>query len=284
MGTKIPDATIEKGNDGKLYLKNFYTQLPVAKKEIWRRWRDEELKRRVEKFLEGNLEKFFFTRPKAILARFLATPDIEFFRFLNQSKKLDLDALCLEYLDDIFLTANKDKYHLGKMFFYNGKGKNNGNKITSKKIIDLELSSKKPIKKIKTFWEENFIQFHHRILNSSIPKIYKLLDVSKHISEWGKNNKKNNVQKNYCLYYLTLSIGHGILLENYLLNNDREESAFVKNKIVPTFNYLKNKFKVKPIISTLMPTKLADDIRCWCYHEMIQLNFDTDTQKNNNGL
>jgi len=38
---KILEATIEKGPNG-LYLKNFYTPLSVAKKEIWRRWNDEE--------------------------------------------------------------------------------------------------------------------------------------------------------------------------------------------------------------------------------------------------
>ena len=38
------EAKIVKGADGKLKLENFYTPLEEAKKEIWRRWNDKELK------------------------------------------------------------------------------------------------------------------------------------------------------------------------------------------------------------------------------------------------
>ena len=36
-------------------IKDIYTPLSVAKKEIWRRWNDKELRKKVENFLGGDL-------------------------------------------------------------------------------------------------------------------------------------------------------------------------------------------------------------------------------------
>lgn len=65
------EAKIVKGKDGKLRLENFYTPLSKAKDEIWKRWNDEELKKKVEKFLGGDLPKYFKGNPKAVFCEIL---------------------------------------------------------------------------------------------------------------------------------------------------------------------------------------------------------------------
>ena len=40
-------------------IKDIYTPLSVAKKEIWRRWNDKELRKKVEKFLGGDIPEVF---------------------------------------------------------------------------------------------------------------------------------------------------------------------------------------------------------------------------------
>ncbi len=39
----------------KFDIKEIYTPLSVAKKEIWRRWNDKELRKKVEDFLGGDM-------------------------------------------------------------------------------------------------------------------------------------------------------------------------------------------------------------------------------------
>jgi hypothetical protein len=40
-----------------LRLENFYTPLSEAKREIWRRWNDKALRKKVEEFLDGDVPK-----------------------------------------------------------------------------------------------------------------------------------------------------------------------------------------------------------------------------------
>lgn len=39
-------------------IKDIYTPLSVAEKEVWRRWNDKELRKKVEDFLGGDVPEF----------------------------------------------------------------------------------------------------------------------------------------------------------------------------------------------------------------------------------
>jgi hypothetical protein len=101
----------------------FYTPLEQAKEEIWKRWRDKDLRLKVEEFL-GDIPQPFQEAPKAVLSRQIGTPNFEFFRFLELSSKANLSPLITEYINDKFVTNNVDKLALAKMPFYKGR---NGN-------------------------------------------------------------------------------------------------------------------------------------------------------------
>lgn len=262
----IPKATIAKGDDGQLYLKNFYTPLSVAKKEIWRRWNDEKLKKKVEYLLGKEIKKYFNGKPKSFFARQVMSPNFETIRFVNLSKKANLQPLCLEYTEDNFNPSSSDKYFLAKMFFYGGKGKNGGKKLSAMNIIDFDKCDSKKFCDMTTNTNKNFVDFHHDLLHSTIPGSNKMhIDLSPYVKKAEKNEYKKIV-------YLTLSVAHGILFENFLLDDSvvsRKEIDFTNNRILPLFNNLTKKFGVKPLISNLDPLENECDLCWWSYPEEV---------------
>jgi uncharacterized protein len=103
----------------------FYTSLEEAKEEIWKRWRDMDLRRKVQDFI-GNIPQQMQDAPKAVLDRNIATPNLEFFYFLELSSKTNLSPLVTEYISDKFVTNNVDKLALAKMPFFKGRNENRG--------------------------------------------------------------------------------------------------------------------------------------------------------------
>jgi len=256
-------ARVVRGKDGKLKLEDFYTPLWEAKKEIRRRWNDKELKKKVEEFLGKSFPDFMGKKPRAVLARHLNTPDNEFFRFLDLSKKVNLAPVCPEYLDDIFIPENKDKHCLGKLYFHSGKGRNGGDKINILKIIDFKEAERKKIKEIKTIWGENLADFHHKLLiNSFGEKAPEISDASKWIKKIGGNPSK------YYLVFLALFIRNGILFENFI--NTKDEKKFINTALRPNFEKLYKLFGLKPLIVPLFSLKEINDVYWNCYPEKIK--------------
>lgn len=61
---------------------DLYTSLEVAKEEVWRRWNDAALGGKIADFV-GTVPSPFTIQPRAHLARSIATPNNELFRFLE---------------------------------------------------------------------------------------------------------------------------------------------------------------------------------------------------------
>jgi len=244
-----------------------YTSLEEAKKEIWTRWNDKELRRKVEKYLNGNIPEPFLAEPKAVYADHLASPDWSFFNFYEKSKEANLKPVIFEYLEDVFVTTNFSKASLAKMTFYHGKN-DHGDMITSNKhIIDLSgKNEKKRIKDICTLSGENFVDFHHRAVNEFCDGI-EFYDGSDWLHKMG--NKPINYYKNM----LALYIRNGILFENYLLN-DSKERKFIEEIIMPSVEFIKKEFGLKPLIVRLIPRSEEESKYWWCYPEFIKILLD----------
>ena len=60
-------------------IKHIYTPLEEAKEEIWRRWNDKALRKKVEEFLGGDIPDLFKKKPCAVLARSVVSPNFELF-------------------------------------------------------------------------------------------------------------------------------------------------------------------------------------------------------------
>ena len=148
-------------------LDEIYTPIEEAKKEIERRWNDKELEKKVNEYLDGNIPDVFKKEPKGVCTFHIATPNWAFFHLWMASNSIGLKPLVFEYTEDNFITTNFDKVSLAKMVFYHGKDDNGDMIKSSKHIIYLDgRNEKKKLKDLITLWDENFVDFHHRALNT----------------------------------------------------------------------------------------------------------------------
>lgn len=244
---------IPENNKEDFNIEDIYTSLSVAKEEIWRRWNDKELRKKVEKFIGGNIPEFLKEKPRAYLARHVASPNNEFIRFVDMAKLCDLEPICLEYLNDKFRTENEDKYYLGKLTFYSGIGKGGGYKVTGNNIIPFNESENKLICNINTIWGEKLTDFHHNIFNSYFPEHKnKFIDMSEWVYTLGSKSEK------YYLKYLSIFITQGILFENFISKKNHRELEFTKNIVLPCVRKIYDEFGLKPLIIALNPIEDED--------------------------
>lgn len=236
-----------------------YTPLSEAKEEIWRRWNDKELRKKVEDFLGGDIPEVLRESPRACLARSIASPNFEAVHFIKLSKEIDVEALFLEYFNDSFVTKNFDKYYLGKMYFHGGVGKNGGSKLDALKVLNYKSNNDgKKMYELETVWGNNLADFHHQLLDIA-DKNYSLnrFDVSDFFKSVGSHAEK------YYPYFLTLFICHGVLFENYLLNN--EQVRFVRNVFLPNYKKVQKILGLKPLIVRLFSNEEEENIY-WKYY------------------
>jgi hypothetical protein len=238
------EAKIVKGRDGKLNLENFYTPLSEARKEIWRRWNDDKLRKKVEDFLEGYVPNVFSEEPKAILFRYIATPDFEYSRARDLSDEIGLKLLYLEYLGDKFCTINPDKRTLGRMIFFHAKNINGDNIISKKNIFDLAQNDGKPFEEIITFSGINLVDFHHQLFKSYFWNS-DFWDITNFAKQRGKNASETYP------FFLSLFACFGVLFEAYDINHSKEEYRFVDKVVCPAFNRISKTLGVNPIIVRL---------------------------------
>lgn len=239
-------------------VEDIYTPLEEAKKEIWRRWNDKELQKKVDNLFGGDIPKFLRETPKTFLARHVATPNFGFLRFLDLSKKVGLDWVCPEYLQDTFVSKNPDKYFLGKLFVYEGLGKHEGEKISIKKIVNFNEMDGKPFCEVKTLQGMNFVDFHHRkLLESGVNYIGHVPDISDWLRRHGSSPSA------FYPYLLSLFVRNAILFDNFLLKGP--ETDFVKRIFFPNLLAVEKEFDLKPLIVRLAPKdKEASDY--WFYY------------------
>jgi uncharacterized protein len=248
----------KKKNEEELNINDIYTPLSVAKEEIWRRWNDKELTKKLNKFFKNDKSSFVKGSPKAFLVRNVTSPNKEFFRFLDIASGLELEENFLEFTKDKFTANNDLKYHLGKCFFFSGLGKNGGNKLSTMRIINFNTAEGKSFDKIDTIFGNNLVDFHHFLIEECLPNFKsKIID----ISEW--LSKKGSISSSFYSNYLAFFIRNGVLFENFLM--DGTEAELTKNVVIPAIKKLENMFGVRPLIVPLLPLEDASD-PYWCYY------------------
>jgi hypothetical protein len=234
----------------KFLVEKIYVTPTQAARELEKRRANKELLREVMKFLEGKLPTTLQKSPKAVLARVLATPNFEYLEFLRLAQEAKMEPWCLEYTEDKFRAENFDKYYLGKLFFNYGIGKKGGEKLSAKKVIDFDAAEGKLIKNIETLWGENFVDFHHRLVCSVLPDGGHFEDASWWIDE---NGKKSSL---FYPYYLALFLCHGVLFENFLL----EDKPLIEDMFLPAVSTIFEKFQLYPLVVPLSCIEQEYDI------------------------
>ena len=237
-------------------LDEIYTPLEEAKAEIRRRWNDAELKKKVEKFVGSKVPDHLDSTPKACLARDVFSPNVETFEFIKLAREVGLPPLCMEHLDDIFFTINKNKMSLARMSFIGA-----GNSVDTFDIVNFKANDKKHIHDVCTLWGESLVDFHHKLAD------FYLNDVE-HFDISGWYGERGGCSTRYYPFLLALFIRNGILFENFL--DDGREAEFTHNVVIPTFERIVEHFGCKPLIVRISP-KDEESSNRWCYYEMSKI-------------
>ncbi|HOX30483.1 MAG TPA: hypothetical protein P5080_04800 [Candidatus Paceibacterota bacterium] len=238
---------------------NVYTNLNLAKDEIWQRWNNRILREKVNRYLNGDIPPFLTDGPKAYLAAHVASPNYGFLEYLKASKEMNLLCAIPEYRKDKYVSKNECKYYIARLFLYGGKGKKGGQKIETKTIIDISGSEGKKFSEIKTVWNEDFIGFHHKLLNLLCPGL--LANICD-FSDWIIRNGGRPVE--FYEKFLSLFVCNAVLFENFLIGN-REERVFFREVVIPSFKRVQNIFGVKPLIVPTVPLESQNDLY-WQYY------------------
>jgi len=237
-----------------------YSTLEEAKIEIWKRFNDQLLRKEVEAFL-GTFPLSLLpyrNTPIAWHAVHVVSPDISLHHFVKLAEEIQLPPVVSQHLEDKFCPENKVKYHLGKLCFYEGIGKHGGQKTSYFRAINLDGWRGKSLNEITTLWGENFVDFHHSVLLSS--KINNKIKTFE-FYEWRASNA-NKIDQFY-VQFLSLSLCHGVLFDNYLTNGT--EADFSNNIYLPAFEKVQSLFGVKPLVVRLAPKESEEDLYWYCY-------------------
>lgn len=238
-------------------LRNYiYTNYSDLDEELKQRKKNIKLKKAVEKFWGNNkLTEIVSNEPRAVLSRAIFTPNLEFEYFIDVIKDFNLKPLLLEYQGK-FVAKNLEKYHLCRMFFREKAGKHGTLLMNSKNIVDFNITEGKDFSSIHTHWEENVVDFHHRLLEFKYPGMTKNIV---NFTEWF--NKTRYLTEHYYFYFFSLFLYHGVLFENFLID-DKEESIFLKDHVFSSFEAVHEYFGVKPLIFSLLPIE-NEKFRTW---------------------
>jgi hypothetical protein len=241
-------------------LSELYTPLEEAKEEIWERWNNASLRKKVANFLGDNIPGPFQDSPKAVLSRNIRTPNFESYHFLKKSKQVGLTPLFGEFTADKFCTKNREKLFLAKIPIIMGRNKAGSTIIQYYRVVDLPKSEGTPLDSMVTLWEENFVSFHHRIYES----LYGNGDVTT-FDFW--SCLKGNCPLEKYEQTFALFTCHGILFENYLTygRNHKYEHAFTRNVIWPAFHKVHEMLGVKPLQVRLLDEESEDNLS-WQYY------------------
>jgi hypothetical protein len=240
-------------------VEDIYTPLEEAKKEIERRWNDEELKKKVEKFLNNDIPDIFKNEPCAVLVRDIITPNNEFRFFMDIASDLNMKTVFVEYSKSKFVAKNLNKYHLCCPHCYEDPVNLINPIIKKNKIVDFNLMEGKPLNEVITKDGQNLIDFHHKILKERYPHI-KDEDIFD-FYDWFNNHR--NVDGYYYLHYLALFLCFGILFDNFIFSNGEKE--FTEEKIIPSIKKLTEIFGVKPLIVPATPLEYENNLFWWYY-------------------
>lgn len=250
----IPDiATLI--SDRELFKSFVYTPLWEAVEELKKRWEDG--KNHLPKSIPRNVENGF----NAIYSVCTVTPNYEVMRFMWASDAFGLKPVIFERKYDKFVPQNNPwKYSLGRVGVHEKADKNGKAIIKFKSIVDFNKYSGKPISEVKTLWDQPIVDFHHELFLSRFPSFQESENIFDN-SEWFI--EVGGTTRAYYDALLSLTIRHGILFDNFLL--DRKEGAFTRDVFLPAFLDVYKNSGMKPLIVALEPNDLEGDV-FWLSH------------------
>lgn len=251
---------IKRGLIGSLFKGSGYEDLlmPLADavEEVRRRSEDPEIKRRVAAYLAGDIPEYFKEEPILYMARHVASPNFETLRFLHLVSSVGLPAYIGQDAKDTFVHQNQLKKALGKLPIHMGASMKYGElheRYRFETIVDFNHADGKRFDTIRTQWGESLVEFHNELLRDLSRVPVRIVDDS----EWIDRQHRGDLRAHY-ERFLALFVAHGILFEDYLLE-DKEEAVFMKRVLRPAFRRIEKEIGLRPLIVRLTPTSIESE-------------------------
>ena len=223
-----------------------------------KRKNDPILRKKIIDFFGNDFPTFLEIDQKyGFFSRCIPTPNTECKYFIDLATSIDLKPCFLEY-DDKVVSRNPDKYHLCTLYLYK-RNKNGVYETHSQRIVDFNEYEGSLFSEINTLWGEPLREFHLNLLKEE--GLYSKMEI-KDITSWFNLTRLKGGY--YYFYFLSLFIYHGILFENYLLE-DREEGEFINAKVLTSILAIEKFFGVKPLIVPLLPLEVEKHMHWLSY-------------------
>lgn len=235
---------------------SIYISLDEAREEIAKRWKDEDLKKKIEEELGDKFMKNLFSEPRGVYFHQVCSPDNGFMFFYQCAKYAGTLPLGMEYLGDIFVHFNEDKKAMGRLrVVLENKEK------ALLDIMDFHANEKKTLGDVMLINGERMVDFHHHLFEKFDFEV-DLFDNT----DWF--HKFKNAQDYY--YFLLLHfVAHGVLFEVFQLEEgaDEKESFFSREIILPAIKIIHDKFGAEPLIVRIYPENQTkdEDFYWWSY-------------------
>ena len=231
--------------------KYLYTDQKTILAELESRKNNPLLKKQVEDFWGELCPDFLYNEElKGFFARPIITPNMETRFFIDIAKDFNVTPLFMEFPDK-FATVNKSKYHLAKPHFFFTSRK--GTRVVERNgLVDFNKWEGKALAEVETFSGKKLKEIHNKLFSEAFPEHREnLVD----ISLWF-DAVRNGYDDYYYLGFLALGISHGVIFENFMLDDERERDFFL-SKVAPSFRKIEELFGLKPLISPVLPVSNA---------------------------
>ncbi len=228
------------------------TPFSFALKELKKRQTDPTLRARVEEYLGNDLPTYFKDGPVLYLCRHVASPNIQTLRFLHLMKAEGMKTVIGQDVKDLFVSHNQLKKSLGKLPICTGIFQSSqGSRIEQFRkvsIIDFNAWNGKPLNTISTLWGEPFVEFHNSLFKQLTDECVHIEDDSAWVDRYHRGDLLAEYKK-----FLALFLVHGIMFEDYPIEDSSTEAAFVTDILRPAFTHIEEVFGIRPLIAPLVP-------------------------------
>ncbi|MBU0721915.1 hypothetical protein KKA93_00445 [Patescibacteria group bacterium] len=253
-------------SDQNIFSQIIYTPIFEARQLLEKRRKNPEFMAKIEKLLKGNIPALLKNKKCGIMARQLATPNLENRMFISLANGNGLHPVFLEYFDDKFTSNNKYKHSLGQLHIQNKVGKDGKKCIKNINVINFNKYDGKKLKEVKTLWGESLVDFHKKLFDAYDLKGFSFFNEN----DWYEKKDEKSIDF-YTNFFLLITC-FGILFENFLSSKDDAETEFTKEVVLPALEKVINLTGVKPLIVSLEPLDLEAN-NFWYYHLPVIENY-----------
>ncbi len=251
-------------SDHDIFNQIVYTPLSEALRLLEERRNNPELVSQIQYLLNNDIPEILKENKCGVQFRQIATPNNDLRHFVAITKENDLKPIFFEYLDDKFTSNNDFKHSLGQLRVQGSINKKDFYPVEKITIMDFNKHNGKKLKEVNTLWGEPLLDFHRKLFTADNYDLDNLTfyDASLWFKQHGEQPAK------YYKDFFLLFICHGILFENFLLNDT--DGEFSRNVVLPAIERVMNLTGLRPLVVPIGPIDMELDDYWVSYHPVIK--------------